>query len=620
MSRRHRRGRLAPVLLTVLLAAVAACTADKGPERSGGEKRSARADPALLALGELLDENGALPVAQAQRMVAGLVQPLPDVQPWTVAGAESPALAGLALRRVAQALPTLDPPVAEAIEAITEPAADEEEEIVLQPGQARARTGATTAAPASVPSEEELTGVIAGVVAGIEERSGHRLRLPIRVRVVPDTRTRGDAVLVPMVAGDTVRACRMLLPRGLFGQDAASVTSTVAHEVWHCFQYDAVPLRRLDVAPLWIIEGQAEWAGETYVGGSPSSAGRWDTWLLQPAQALTRRSYDAIGLYAVAAAAGADPWRTALPMLGRRGAPAVETLFGQPPTLAVRRVATSLVRSPQLGDVWESSGPGITDARGAAQMTVPAGESREARMRVPAFGVLPVRLIASGGEVLRVAVEGGAAGAVAMPGAGTVELNPGGSALFCLVEGGCACPDGTVLEGVPQVTAGEGAAAVGAVTAGEVAVLAEYRTVEQECAASNLVGEWVTDVSNVMRMLSTQYGAMPSCRGPWVVTFTADGRFSAGYEATCRVNRVTGQARARFAGTYTDTGRSFTVSNVTGDGTMTIGGRTSPLPGVEGFRTALGGTADYVIDGDTLTYWFAAPDGKKPTIVLTRRS
>ncbi|WP_146603995.1 hypothetical protein [Micromonospora deserti] len=490
----------------------------------------------------------------------------------------------------------------------------------LQPGQARARPGGATVAPATVPSDEELTGIVAGVVAGIEERTGHRLRLPVRVRVVPDARTGGDALMVPVVAGESVRACRILLPRNVFGQDAPSVTSTVAHEVWHCFQYDAAPLRSLDVAPLWIVEGQAEWAGEAYVGGSPSSAAPWDTWLLQPAQALTRRSYDAIGLYAAADAAGADPWRTALPMLGRRGAPAVETLFDRSATLAVRRIATSLVRSPQLGDVWESRGPGITGSRAAPLVTVPVGEPVEARMRVPAFGVLPVRIAASGGEVLRVALEGGAAGAAAMPGAGTVELNPGGTALFCLVEGGCTCPDGASLDGVPQVTPGEGAAAVGATAAGEVAVVAEFRTVEQACEASDLVGEWVTDVSNVMRMLSAQYGAMPSCRGPWVVTFTADGRFSAGYEATCQVNDVTGQARARFTGAYTDTGRTFTVSDLTGDGTMTFGGRTMPLPGVDGFRAALGATADYVIDGDTLTYSFAAPDGTKPTITLTRRS
>ncbi len=371
------------LLLAVLLAAASGCTgAGTKPTRSGGDPVEARPDPGLLALGELLDARGALPVEQALRMVAGLVEPLPGVEPWTPADTTAPPMAGLALRTAAQALPTLDAPVADRIRAIVEPSADEEE-LVVRPGQGLARRGSTTVAPDTVPPNEELTGVVAGIVADIEERTGHRLRLTVRVRTVADARTGGDALTTPVAGGGgTTRACRIALPRTLFGADASSITSTIAHEVWHCFQYDAAPLRNLDGAPLWIIEGQAEWAGEAYVGGSPSSAARWDTWLLQPARALTTRSYDAIGLYAVAAATGADPWRTMLPMLGRRGARAVETLFDRSATEAVRRVATSLVRSPELGEVWESRGPGITGSRVAPVLTV-AAEPVEARMRVP---------------------------------------------------------------------------------------------------------------------------------------------------------------------------------------------------------------------------------------------
>ena len=607
------------MLAVALLVTAAGCTTDQGP--TGTEPPApAQPDPALLALGELLDADGALPVAQAQRMVAALVEPLPGIEPWTVDGPAPTELAGLAVRTVAAALPTLDAAVADKIKAIIEPA-EGEEEAVLRPGQPLSRSGAATAGSGRVPPTEELTALVAEVVAGIEERSGHRLRVPIRIRTVPNGRTGGDAVMVPVTGPDgRTRACRILLPHGLFGDDAASINSTVAHEVWHCFQYDAVPANRLDGAPLWIIEGQAEWAGEAYVGGSPASAHRWDTWLLQPATALTRRSYDAIGLYAVADAAGADPWRTALPMLRHRGNRAVETLFERSATEAVRRVATSLVRSPELGEIWESRGPGITGARVAPLLTVSAGEPVEARMRVSAFGSLPVRIAAGDGEVLRIEVQGGAAAAVAMPGAGTVELSPGGSAMFCLVEGGCGCDDASRPGDLPSATAGEGAAAIGAVTAGEVAVVATMLTVAESCEPGDLVGEWVTEVSKVMGMMAKHYGPMPSCTGPWAVTFTAEGRFSAGFDATCRVESVTGEARARFTGRYVDHGRSFTVSDVKGEGTMKLNGTTVDWPGVDGFRTALGTTSDYVIDGDTLTYSFATPDGKKPTIVLTRRA
>lgn len=47
--------------------------------------------------------------------------------------------------------------------------------------------------------------------------------------------------------------------------------------------------------PPWIIEGQAEWVGETLTGGTRSSRDSWLGWLGNAGFPLFQHSYDAIG-------------------------------------------------------------------------------------------------------------------------------------------------------------------------------------------------------------------------------------------------------------------------------------------------------------------------------------
>ncbi len=597
------------------------------PQSDPPAEHVAAPDPAILAVGALFDDEGALPLDAAQRLFATVVEPLPGVEPLADAGLTSGTtadehahhgLAGMAVRRMDAARDQLPPDVVAVLDAVVEPA-EGETEVVIAP--ARARTGADAAAgTADVPPPDELAEMIARVVGELEALSGHDLRVPIEARTVPGLSSHGLTTGRYTPAGGA-SACRVALKAEIFAGSSESAWSTIAHEVWHCFQLDADPVA-FGNGPQWVVEGQAEWAGEEHIGGSPSSRPEWDTWLLTPESSLTRRSYDAIGLYGTADASGADVWRTMLPMLGLSTEPAVATLFGNPVDIAAAQQAMAHVRIPALGAEWESHGPGITDARTEFPVVAEIGAPGEIRMSLARFGTLPVRLHIGSGDVLLLRADGGAAASASLPGTGTIELAPGVVTPFCLADGGCACPDGSVPGGTEILTAsaGDGAVAVGAVTAGEAAVSAEILTVDEACArAPSLVGTWETSVAAVMGSLSSAYGEQfASCTGPWLVTFGADATWHAGFSAECYRDGITMTSTASMNGSWTSNATSFTVTDLVGEGSLTVAGVTMPLPVVDGFRDSFGGSVAHTIVGDVLTYTVDTPEGKQVLITLTR--
>jgi hypothetical protein len=136
------------------------------------------------------------------------------------------------------------------------------------------------------------------------------------------------------------------------------VASSVAHEVFHCFQADDYPsMTAYGAAPSWLIEGQAEWVGETL---EPTPDGSWNKYLTALSTVLFSRSYDAIGFYAHMAESGINPWSRLDAMLKASGnaaayAIAVNDTFRT-------NWASSLARRPSLGTGWDTTGPGITSA------------------------------------------------------------------------------------------------------------------------------------------------------------------------------------------------------------------------------------------------------------------
>lgn len=627
----RRAGRLLGLVTAVALVAAACAAADDPAARESAPAKDsstapAAADASLQAFSALLDDEGTLSLRAALSVYAALLGPLPGVTPADLGTDPAEDLLAPAIRVLGRNLAAV-PPSARAqvratLDQLTAAAGDAEIDVQIPAdgGAGESAAGAhegRAGVRSDAPTASALRADLLEIRDDLSERAGHPMRLTVRARVVGDSVTGGDAVTAGAPVGGPYTTCVITVPTGRFDEDGASVRSTLAHEMWHCFQLDSSPVA-FESGPEWIVEGQAEWAGEEYVDGSPSSAGRWDTWLTTVPSSLYRRSYDAIGLYAVASQHGSDPWRTMLPMLRQRGERAVTTLFGSDAVTAQRAISEALVRAPELGDNWESTGPGITGADGTPPFDVSPENPLTAAAAAGPFGSLDAKLDVAAGDVLVLSAPHGTTATVELPGLDATPVPIGGSLAVCVDPEGCTCPDGTD-PGLPTAGPGRGAVAIGTTVAQRLTVSAQYRSLEDECDAS-LVGQWSIPVRTVLRTLLTAYGGArgPDCDGPMLLTFGEDGTFGLDYRARCTFGSVAGVGRATLRGRYTTAGTTVAVSGVTGAGSVTVRGVRMPLPFVDGLRRTVTAPGEYRVDGDQLTIDFTTPEGRRVSFTYSR--
>ena len=361
-------------------------------------------------------------------------------------------------------------------------------------GALEVQTVAFTAGGARAEASEPIEGItalIAEVRADYERRTGHTMSVPI----VPRTSdTPADPTMAaatgPMlggsfVAGGPIDACGIE-----FYPDSWDIIGTelwryvVAHEVWHCMQFDAASdVRHVLDGARWVLEGQAEFASFTV---APSDRDwPWGIWLGEPEMGLFEREYTAIGLYAVAEQGGADVWHLMLDMLGEPNRDGLELLFGTPAEDAMTAVAQALVREPPLGAAWESTGPGIISKRGATLIAAPPGMVETRDFKIVPYATAPIAIDFTG-EVLDVETHG-AIGMIGLPGGLKAPVATDFTARYC-VDGFCECPDGTDMRGteIPST----GVVGIGLTTTGsapapaaavEVRMSITVRTVAEAC-------------------------------------------------------------------------------------------------------------------------------------------
>lgn len=606
------------VLVGVLALAGCGAATEDSKEPSAG---SGVPDPVLAAYGKLLDKEGRLTRGSALRVYAAAVRPLPGIDPAPL-GDDAARFVGSALRVLGQDLDALAPAVRTEVDAtlaeVAGPDDDSSEQVAVEivpATQASGGNGAPMAfVPATVPGADELAAQVAEIVTDFEARSGHTFSNRIRVRVMPHPPGGHPS------ATDHGSRCVIALPQEMYADsDTVSHTSTLAHEVWHCFQFDASSAS----PPEWIFEGQAEWAGEAHVGGSTSSAGNWDTWLLTNSNSLYRRSYDAIGIYAVAAQGGADPWRVMLPMFGQGGTRALATLFGSDAPAALRATAEALTREPALGANWESTGPGITGAENSPVVTIREGSRDGTRIDTGPFGTMSVNLDVAAGDVLRLETQGGDVASVELQGLDAMPMPGAGTLTLCLKDGGCACPDGSSPGGgdaLPQARPGPGAAAIGSLRASHVLIRGHLESIEEACEEDPVTGRWHAPVSQVWDQLQSAHGGLDAmeCDGDYYLTLAEEGTWQVQYAATCRFMDKVGRGRARLGGTYVVEDQTLVFTHTSGSGTLTMGGISQPLPGLDGMGRSIAGTGNYTIEGDQMTVRTRIPNGATVTINWTR--
>ncbi len=238
---------------------------------------------------------------------------------------------------------------------------------------------------------------------------------------------------------------------------------TIPHEVYHCFEADLFPsvyaFGDTTKASPWLVEGQAEWVGDTIAGSGDAAAGFWQGYLLHPETRLFKRSYDATGFYAHMENVGINPWQHFDEMLkAKHNETAYARAISGDADNFLNNWASSYVRSRLHDDtmdpaIWDMTGPGIT----SNMATMPVkhiGDHQKGDLSVSAYsnGIMYAVLEA---DVIHIA-------ASSLHG----RMNPSdhsdlsGSALnnvdYCTLEKGCTCPQGTARTGpaLPHLASG----------------------------------------------------------------------------------------------------------------------------------------------------------------------
>jgi hypothetical protein len=220
--------------------------------------------------------------------------------------------------------------------------------------------------------------------------------------------------------------------------------NTVGHEVWHCYQGQ---IRGLDWywvnrAPLWVMEGQAEWVGSALRPSSKEP--NWPKYINGPGTVLFKRAYDAVGFYDHLTQSKIDTWSVLIPMLEADDNLARFKVSGADGDPFLDSWASGYFRDPGIGAAWEFEGPGLEAGTGPTPKSLSATNGNATPFSAPAF-TNAVFNLSSSADILVFDVTGHAR--LGDPGTRQDYVLGGGS--FCTKSGGCICPPGTSFAGAP---------------------------------------------------------------------------------------------------------------------------------------------------------------------------
>jgi hypothetical protein len=147
---------------------------------------------------------------------------------------------------------------------------------------------------------------------------------------------------------------------------AVAMTHLVAHEVFHCFQYDfASSAKASGRVPSWLAEGSAAWVGEDISFGSTLGEEYWETWLKEPNLPLFSRTYDGIGFFMHLQESGIDPWPLLVRMHLKGESSSIDAYTlatkGKDAARMIDAWGPSFVRDLALRPDWSTAGAGLPD-------------------------------------------------------------------------------------------------------------------------------------------------------------------------------------------------------------------------------------------------------------------
>ncbi|MGH8926280.1 MAG: hypothetical protein ACRDWA_16880 [Acidimicrobiia bacterium] len=373
-----------------------------------------------------------------------------------------------------------------------------------------------------------LLGLVEQVKTQIAAKLGRELTVDIELVIAPQSNSEGAFFWTQAQSptgstkGDMTK-CRITIgePGIPFasqidsaGAASPTLTGLVAHEVFHCFDFDLSSIQASLKRPMWVVEGLADWVALDLVGQDLDSEAfgvHWSGWFHQHDVSLFKRTYSAVGFFTHLAETGTEIWSGIDDLLvdsegGNVAGYQSITAVAGPSFLDTW--AASLVRDVTRAPEWDSEGPGVPDNLSAVPSPVEPlveGERRLLEAESYAAAVLAIDL-----EADVVFVSGVGSGMALLPDGASLSFSDVHGAALCTRDEGCTCPDGSPGAGVVFRLVPRGSMVV-AVTGGPSGIpegLQGY-SLESFCEQAVedcLVGAWVSLRWEVPQV-DTAYGA-----------------------------------------------------------------------------------------------------------------
>jgi hypothetical protein len=247
--------------------------------------------------------------------------------------------------------------------------------------------------------------------------------------------------------------CRIHIGTNVTNGGGEPAYSSVAHEVFHCFQYRSFygSGDEFLARPSWVTEGGAAWVGEELAGGSGIAlAQSWWRYYLQGADDGTYPMFDnegyvAIGFWEYLDTAGADPWHKVLEAVQAIDDGTAFSLVTGNSRPLLAAWASSTARKDWAPDGrWRlnvTNQRPTDDHRSPSSGTIPHGDM--AVVARPGQQVLTRLAPAEGVEFAIVELSSPVTISWVFGGPGESTASMTGTKVYCLLDD-CVCPDGTL--------------------------------------------------------------------------------------------------------------------------------------------------------------------------------
>jgi len=257
----------------------------------------------------------------------------------------------------------------------------------------------------------------------------------------------------------------------------------MAHEAWHCYEGAVLGLNTFWYQPPapWIMEGEAEWVGDSLEPIAPIASEAWPGYLPRPDRALFTQAYSAVGFYSQLDSSGTDPWAKLVPILEAADNQAAFNASGANADQFLDRWASGFLRDSSRGDPWQITGPAITgdyaiptDIQLSNDGSIPESADAYAN-EIALFGSHPEVLVVTSAGHVRLSDKAGH----------DYATTEGGN--FCMLADGCICPGS---QGEPPPLPLEGEPAAFALTGGPAGATAVLDGLSLDDFCNSLTGTW----------------------------------------------------------------------------------------------------------------------------------